>query len=226
MKGVDCFGEYAYDFIGGCGAWIGGTSIPVGGEARFNAVFRDYPSAYAPGYSGGVRAWSGSAGERGLALGLERYSACLTVDIASRCGKDRQRQCKVLMMLPVQLSDNYILTIRMNERYRPDEPFLKYRTGARLDLDWSGSGLSARYGRSDLPAWKARLRAEPGNFTVPAYYGRGWSIGAYAGAKFPFGRKKYKALKLYFRASTVSYPFMKETKPGKTEVKFQAMVSL
>ena len=273
LKGVDCFGEYAYDFIGGCSAWIGGTSIPVGGEARFNAVFRDYPSAYAPGYSGGVRAWSGSAGERGLALGLERYSACLTVDIASRCGKDRQRQCKVLMMLPVQLSDNYILTIRMNERYRPDEPFLKYRTGARLDLDWSGSGLSARYGRSDLPAWKARLRAEgilcrsfawlsylecgrmtdsfsaylrgtlffidnwddriysyerdaPGNFTVPAYYGRGWSIGAYAGAKFPFGRKKYKALKLYFRASTVSYPFMKETKPGKTEVKFQAMVSL
>ena len=32
LKGVDCFGEYAYDFIGGCGAWIGGTSIPVGGE--------------------------------------------------------------------------------------------------------------------------------------------------------------------------------------------------
>ena len=78
--------------------------------------------------------------------------------------------------------------------------------------------------------WDDRIysyeRDAPGNFTVPSYYGRGWSLGAYAGAKFGLGKKKYKALKLYFRASTVRYPFMDEPKPARTEAKFQAVVSL
>ena len=272
-KGIDLFGEYAYDFKGGSAAWIFGTSVPLGGDVRFNAVSRSYPAGYASGYSGGVRAWSGSSGERGLSFGLERLSSCLTFDFAEKIAKERQRQCKIFLKLPLQFADNYVLTIRFTERLRPDEPYLKYRTGARLDLDWSSAGLSSRYGSPEVPAWKARVRTEgilcrslgwlsyfeggrvtdrfsaylrgtvfivdnwddriysyerdaPGNFTVPSYYGRGWSLGAYAGAKFGLGKKKYKALKLYFRASTVRYPFMDEPKPARTEVKFQAVVSL
>lgn len=272
-KGIDLFGEYAYDFNGGNAAWIFGTSVPLGGDIRFNAVSRSYPAGYASGYSGGVRAWSGSSGERGVAVGVERFSSCFTLDFAEKLGKEGQRQCKILFKLPLQLTDYYVFTLRFTERWRPDEPYLKYRTGARLDLDWSNSGLSSRYASAEVPAWKARVRAEgllcrslaglsyleggrvsetfsaylrgalflvdnwddriysyerdaPGNFTVPAYYGRGWSLSAYGVVKLRFGRDKRKALKLYFRASTVRYPFMKDPKPARTEVKFQAVVSL
>ena len=174
-------------------------------------------------------------------------------------------------MLPVQLSDNYILTIRMNERYRPDEPFLKYRTGARLDLDWSGSGLSARYGRSELPAWKTRVRAEgilcrsfawlsyleggrvtdsfsaylrgtlffidnwddriysyerdaPGNFTVPAYYGRGVASSFVGGYKFRQWKKK--TLRVYLRVSDISYFLMSTPKPSVREARVQAVMAI
>ena len=260
-RGIDLFGEYAFDMAAGRGAWICGTSVPLGSDVRLNAVCRNYPSCYLNMYTGGVRAWSGGSGERGVAVGLERFSSCLTVDLAVKGGAVRQRQCKVFFKLPLQLNDNYSLTLRFTERYRPDEAFLKFRTGGRLDLDWTGSGLSARvraegilcrsfaylsyfeggksgdrysaYVRGTLffiDNWDDRIysyeRDAPGNFTVPAYYGRGWSLGAYAGVKLGLGADKRKALKLYFRASTVRYPFMKEPKPGKTEVKFQAMVSL
>ncbi len=260
-RGIDLFGEYAFDLATGTGAWMCGTSAPLGNDVRFNAVCRNYPAGYTDAYTGGVRAWSGKSGERGVAVGLERFSSCLTVDLAIKAGPERQRQCKMLLKLPVQLNDNYSLTLRFTERWRPDEPFLKYRTGGRVDLDRTGSGLSARvraegilcrsfaflsyleggkagdiysaYVRGTLffvDNWDDRIysyeRDAPGNFTVPVYYGRGWSLGAYAGVKLRFGADKRKALKLYFRASTVRYPFMNEPKPGKTEVKFQAMVSL
>ena len=52
------------------------------------------------------------------------------------------------------------MTFRITERYRPYEEYLKYRTGARIDVDWCGAGISARYGESEGEAWKARFRVE------------------------------------------------------------------
>ena len=271
-KGLDFFGEYAYDFKLGLSAWVAGASCPIGNDYKLNAIVRSHPMGFQTAYSGGSRAWTGSSGERGVALGLERFSACLTMDLAVKDGKDRQEQCKILFKFPFQLSEKSVLTVRFTERFRPTEVYLKYRTGGRLDLDWSSSGLSARYGSTDGPAWKVMARTEfllcrslgsmayleggrvterfsaymrgtvffvdnwddriysyerdaPGNFNVPAYYGRGWSFSAIAGLKLAAGKKKYKALKLYFRASTVGYQFMRDPKPGRTEAKLQLMMS-
>jgi hypothetical protein len=70
------------------------------------------------------------------------------------------RQCKVLAILPLQICKTVVITFRFTERYRPYEELLKFKTGGRMDIDWSSSGISARYGESEGNAWKARFRVE------------------------------------------------------------------
>ena len=269
-RGVDYFGEVAWDFGGQCLGAILGAVIPLGGEWKLSSVVHSYPSKFSSDYTGGIHSWTKTSDEHGIALGLEKAGACLTADVAVK-DKDRsRRQLRVLFKLPLQLTNTSVLSVKITERFRSYEEILKYRTGARCDLDWSSSGLSARYGPSDKPAWKVRGRIEgllcrslsglsyleggrktdkfstylrgtifivdnwddriysyerdaPGNFTVPAYYGRGWSLSAVSGCKFRFGRGT--ALKLYFRASMIVYSFMKEQKPSASEVKIQAVMT-
>lgn len=269
-RGVDYSGEVAWDFGGQCLGAILGTVIPLGGEWKLSSVVHSYPSKFSSDYTGGIHSWTKTSDEHGIALGLEKAGAYLTADVAVK-DKDRsKRQLRVLFKLPLQLTNTSVLSVKITERFRPYEEILKYRTGSRCDLDWSSSGLSARYGPSDKPAWKLRGRIEgllcrslaglayleggrkterfsaylrgtifivdnwddriysyerdaPGNFTVPAYYGRGWSLSAVSGCKFRFGGRK--VLKLYFRASTVVYSFMKEPKPSVSEGKIQAVMT-
>lgn len=66
--------------------------------------------------------------------------------------------------------------------------------------------------------WEDRIyayeRDAPGNFTVPAFYGRGIHGSCYGGWK---GRR----WKCWLRASVLRYPWMAEKKPGKAELKLQ-----
>lgn len=269
-RGVDYFGELAWDFAGESPGAVLGVVFPLGGDWKLSSAVHSYSSDFSSDYSGGMRSWTKTSDEHSVSIGLEKSWAFLTADLAVKDGDRSKRQVRVLFKLPLQLTGTSVLSIRITERFRPYEEILKYRTGARCDLDWSSSGLSARYGPADKPAWKIRGRIEgllcrslagltyleggrktdrfsaylrgtifiadnwddriysyerdaPGNFTVPAYYGRGWSLSAVAGCKFRFG--KVKALKLYFRASAVAYSFMKEPKPSVTEAKIQAVMA-
>ena len=270
-RGVDYFGEIAWDFAGKSPGVILGTVFPLGGDWKLSSAAHSYSSDFSSDYTGGLRGWTKTSDEHGVAIGLENAGAFLTADLAVK-DKDRsKRQLRVMFKLPLQLTKTSVLSVKITERFRPYEEILKYRTGARCDLDWSSSGLSARYGPSDKPAWKFRGRIEgllcrslagltyleggrkterfsaylrgtifivdnwddriysyerdaPGNFIVPAYYGRGWSLSAVSGCKFRLG--KGKTLKLYFRASTVVYSFMKEPKPSVSEGKVQAVMTL
>ena len=255
-KGTDAFGEVAADLAMGHVSGVLGTVIPVGGGWKLSSQARYYP-----------------VGERGVAMGLEKYGIQGTIDYAIKGTGKKQGQFKLFAKVPVQLSPESVLTLRMTERIRPKENYLKYRTGARVDLDWSSAGLSSRYGEGDGEAWKGRIRVEgllcrsltglaymeggrktgrysmylrgtlffvdnwddriysyerdaPGNFTVPAYYGRGFSISAVGGSRFRFGNRKTKTLKVYFRVASTRYPFMKEPKPARTEAKLQVMATL
>lgn len=269
-RGVDYFGELAWDFAGESPGAVLGVVFPLGGDWKLSSAVHSYSSDFSSDYSGGMRSWTKTSDEHGVAIGLEKSGAFLTADLAVKDGDRSKRQVRVLFKLPLQLTGTSVLSIRITERFRPYEEILKYRTGARCDLDWSSSGLSARYGPADKPAWKIRGRIEgllcrslagltyleggrktdrfsaylrgtifiadnwddriysyerdaPGNFTVPAYYGRGWSLSAVAGCKFRFG--KGKTLKLYFRASAVAYSFMKEPKPSVSDAKIQAVMA-
>ena len=257
-KGCDYFGETALDLGSGRMAAVAGTVLPLGGDWKLSGLLRSSPAA---------------SREAGAALGLERYGLQATADLAVKESDRSRRQLKLFLKVPVQVSPDLVLSVRMTERIRPYEEYLKYRTGARADLDWSTAGISARYGESEGDAWKGRVRAEallcrslaflsyleagrktgqssmylrgtlfvvdnwddriysyerdaPGSFNVPAYYGRGVALSAVAGRKYVFGKGKKKALRLYLRASSVTYPFMEEPKPAKTEARLQASLSL
>lgn len=72
--------------------------------------------------------------------------------------------------------------------------------------------------------WDDRIyvyeRDAPGSFNVPAYYGKGWSISAYAAFK-PVARHSF-----YTRVSYIAYPWMTDPKLSRIEVKLQYQFSL
>jgi hypothetical protein len=71
--------------------------------------------------------------------------------------------------------------------------------------------------------WDDRIYAYeydvPGSFNVPAYYGRGVWIASMLSWKVS------RLIRLYARASYISYPFMSDEKkkPGKAELKLQSV---
>ncbi len=266
LFGTDLFGEVAFDTASGSVAVVTGASAAIGEDWRLSGVARFYPSSYDDEYSGGVRGWTRTSDEKGVALGIERHGASFAADLAVKASDKNRKQLKVNLKAPLQLGMESVLTVRVTERYRPYEPYLKYKTGARIDYDWSSAGLSARYGEGDGDSWKVRARLEgvlcrgmsglaymeggrktakgsvylrgtlfivdnwddciysyerdaPGNYNVPAYYGRGYSLSAVGGHRLRIKRRD--ALKVYFRVSTIRYPFMKEPKAPVTEAKIQ-----
>ena len=158
--GADLFGETALDLVSGSVAVVAGASARLWENWRLSGVARVYPSSYHDEYSGGVRSWTRTSDEMGIALGIERHSASLTADIAAKASDSSRKQLKINFKAPLQIGDNSVLTMRVTERYRPYEAFLKYKTGARLDYDWSSAGLSSRYGEGEGDSWKARVRLE------------------------------------------------------------------
>ncbi len=272
FRGVDFFGEASRDFLGSVQAAAAGSVVPLPAETKLSLLLRLYPEEFPSEYASGTGAWTKTSNEYGIALGLERRGCILTADFARKADDVSERQCKLLLKIPVQLTEKAVLSVRATERIRPYET-LVYRTGARCDIDFSSSGISAIYGPEEGESWKLRYRIEgllcrslgllsyieagrksdrfaaclrctvfrvdnwedriysyerdaPGNFTVPAYYGRGYSLSAVANGKFLLWKKSFKAVKLYFRASTVRYPLMKAPKPSSFEVKLQAVFDL
>ena len=87
-------------------------------------------------------------------------------------------------------------------------------------------GVFLRQGTFFIDDWDDRIyvyeRDAPGSFSVPAFYGRGlWT-------SLTGNWKPSRWMKLYFRVSATSYPFMDEQKekPGKAELKLQCVFSI
>lgn len=85
--------------------------------------------------------------------------------------------------------------------------------------------LYLRQGFFGIDNWDDRIyvyeRDAPGNFNVPAFYGRGLWSSVYVSWKFA------RCGSLYVRASYTSYAFMRQNKkPGKAELKLQFLLHL
>ena len=165
----------------------------------------------------------------------------------------KSHQLKALAEVKMYLSPSLSLKVRFSERYRSwDTPF---RTDMRLDLSYftkihtlnfrlnalkcNGYGLLSyieyglkirsfyayiRQGVFRVDDWDDRIyayeRDAPGSFNVPAFYGRGLWTAATGCWKFArWGRA-------YFRAAFTTYPFMKEKKSGKAELKMQLKIDI
>ncbi len=118
------------------------------------------------------------------------------------------------------LSRHFTATARVNVLNHIKTGLLTY-----LEAGHKGNRLNLflRQGLFLIDDWDDRIyayeRDAPGNFSVPAYYGRGlWT--AFTGSCLFSGWGK-----LHLRAAITSYPLMEKKKPGKAELKLQLSVS-
>ena len=97
-----------------------------------------------------------------------------------------------------------------------------------VEGEYTPSGMSAllRLGLFKVDDWDDRIyvyeRDAPGNFNVPAYYGRGLWTSAFLSFKYE------RWLRIYLRASYISYLLMPPEirKPGRAELKLQCVFRL
>lgn len=96
---------------------------------------------------------------------------------------------------------------------------LAWLLNAELGRESEKLRVWARWTLFCIDNWNDRIyvyeRDAPGNFNVPAYYGRGWSLSLTGGWKIS------RVHSIYLRAAIVEYPWMSVEKPAKYEVKLQ-----
>ena len=117
------------------------------------------------------------------------------------------------------------LNLRMNALHCEGFSFLSYLEGGYAEGRLS---LWLRTGWFRVDNWNDRIyayeRDAPGNFNVPAYYGRGYWIALTSGLGLS------GSIKLYLRAGYIDYPWLRpaetENKPAKAELKLQLAVDL
>ena len=120
------------------------------------------------------------------------------------------------------MSSLYAITARINILKYRQHSYLAYLEGCYTPS--KSLCMYLKQGFFVVDKWDDRIysyeRDAPGNYNVPAFYGRGVWTSATASWKFA------RWGKLYVRAAFTSYPFMKEEKPGKAELKLQCVISI
>ncbi len=233
VRGVNVYGESAYDWVDGSLLVVAGVECPVGKYLRLAGRIRYLPSE----------------DEHGISVGGEfarkSHQGIFAVDVLSHPGtlagsENRFMQIKANASWHWTLPHDFHFKVRLTERVRTwGSPF---RTDARFDLSYepekwyaafrfnalncSKTGFLSyieaglrhdkvtayvRYGIFLIDEWEDRIyvyeRDAPGNYNVPAYYGRGMWGAAYLVWKF------MEKGRLYFRCAI--------KKPGKAELKLQ-----
>ena len=244
LRGVNIFGEAAYDLAASNPALLCGTEFSASERLRLAGLLRYIPDdIYGAAFSGEFKtSGQGSTGTFSI------DAICYPM---GKGGEDsHSMQVKSLLNWDVSLAEGVRLKVRLSERLRSWG--YRFRTDLRADLSYeSGAFYSAfranglhcaglafvgyaeqglraqkvtmylRQGVFFVDDWEDRIyvyeRDAPGSFNVPAMYGRGWMASLVLSARLSRSRK------CYFRLSRTSYSFMPEEKrkPGKTELKLQ-----
>ena len=241
LRGVNLFGEMAYDWLEKTPSVLLGTRFRTGERVdmatQARAFLKDqYGASAAALYSLGQR------GQVALSMDAMYYSV----------SKDKEDtfsvQLKSQLSCDLTINSSWKVKFRLSERFRTWG--LPFRTDVRADVVYScnplvltlrmnalncdGTGylsyleggyvadrltLYLRQGIFHIDDWDDRIyvyeRDAPGSFTSPAMYGRGLWTAMTASAKLT------RSLKLYARASFIGYPFMEKKKLGKAELKLQ-----
>ena len=265
VRGVDVFSEVAYDWVNATAAALAGMVMPLNEDFRMALHLRCYPPSFSSTRSAAPRSVSKCSNEYGTSICFDyaprtdRFSGCLSLDAAylpvSKEEDSESIQLKITADCALQLSEQFMLKLRVNERIRTWGH--AFKTDVRSDIEWKSGCLNATcrlnmlkqvdYGFLGfleggykgtkaavylkqqffiIDNWDDRIysyeRDAPGNFSVPAYYGRGTSTSLVTSWRFSrWGRA-------YLKAGVISYPFMPEEKkkPGKAELKLQFVFSL
>ena len=248
LRGVNLFGEAAFDWVEKTCAAVCGTDFMASERLRMAFLLKYYPS-------------KGFSNEYGIAtsgeLGLGRLNGNFSLECSfypepKSKETDKSCQCKVQTEWKYSFTSKFMMELRIKERIRTWG--FRYRTDVRVGMQYKSdlmtliarfntltcdkTGLLGyveggytpekmsffiRLGLFKVDDWDDRIyvyeRDAPGNFNVPAYYGRGLWSSAFLSYKL---RKWFR---IYLRASYISYIFMptETRKPGRAELKCQCV---
>lgn len=225
VKNTSVFGELAWN--GSPAALLGAVWSPV------------YGSKY-----GLLMSWQNGTPEAALGLGLKGLDAVAMV--SSKQVRVMTKYAPELSAGPFTITPALRLAAKRTDEWRLESRGeLKLAAGpwalnSRLDvvhckaLAWLANteigccgerfNLWLRGTLFCIDNWADRIyvyeRDAPGNFNVPAYYGRGWN------ASLTGSWKPSRRHALYLKLSYVEYPWTTDAKPSKAEVKLQYRISL
>lgn len=130
----------------------------------------------------------------------------ITARISERLRNGTEKNRTDLRMDVKYSSGEWLAAIRLNGLYNKSLGLLGY-----IECGWKPDWMSVyfRAGMFRIDNWQDRIyayeRDAPGNFNVPAYYGRGcW-------AALTAGFKLFRRFRAYFRVSTLQYPWKSPT---------------
>ena len=142
IRGVDVFGECAYDWDSHKAAALVGTIFPAGEALRFSTMLRYYPALFNSDYSGAVYSVSSASNEYSATVSSElnvprNHRFVLTLDgahLPTEKKNDRggSMQFKGLFTWQGVVSEWLSMKLRVTERYRTWGEAC--RTDLRLDL--------------------------------------------------------------------------------------------
>lgn len=247
IKGVNVFGEAAYDWSKRKYGFVAGTDFALVESMRLAAL---------TGWSQGQQWQWALSGE--FAAGSNRKhkgifsSEVIYYIVPKGDAGDSSVQVKSQFRWEWSAHEHFILRIRLSDRFRTWG--LRHRTELRMESaipfnSWlidcrlhllkcrASSVLGYVDASCKMPVISAHMRLglfrvdhwddriyvyeydAPGSFNVPAYYGRGvWTAGT-------LSWKVSRSVRLYLRASYIAYPFeqMQKKKPGSAELKIQSV---
>ena len=251
IRGVNVFGELAYDWVSADAHGIAGTDFPIGENGRMAALVKYLPSKYAT-----TVAQHGAASSLSLKSG--RHSLTMSAD-AIRYVKPKDEdvrhsvQTKLLSEWRYSVNDHWETRLRVSERLRTWGH--RFRTDVRADVIYTSGPLymtlRANYltcvghafvGYAEQGYKTERFAAylREGVFFVDDWDDRIYVYERDAPGSFNvpamYGRGWFSSLvvsarisqaaKLYFRGSYTGYSFMphEKRKPGKAELRIQLVL--
>ncbi len=224
------YSEDEYDFAAG-GSFSAGESVQLPGKTGFGSTVKRHTGSFSIAGSWFPDAKYGDTGPDYQVKMYFNYSyqvlpaLAIVLRLAQRQRSAGEKSKTDLRLDLKYAAGDWAATIRFNGLYNTDFAMLSYIEGG-----WKPSGKLSMYLRAGIfkiDNWADRIyvyeRDAPGNFNVPAYYGRGcW-------AAFTAGFRATKWCRIYARLSTLQYPWVSPTassRPAKTEAKILLALSL
>ena len=248
IKGVNVFGEAAFDWVDKSAAVVCGTDFMASEKVRMAFLLKYLPT-------------EGFTNDYGAAISGEIVSGRLNGNFSlegSYYPQPKSKETDTCCQFKAQTEWSYKLTKRILMELRVKERVrtwgFKYKTDVRIGVQYKSDMLTliARFNASScdktgilgyveggytpeklsmflrlglfkVDDWDDRIyvyeRDAPSNFNVPAYYGRGVWAAAY------MNYHPFEWMRIYLRTSYMSYAFMpvEKRKPGKAELKIQCV---
>ncbi len=249
IRTIHLFGEVAYGGAARTLAGVGGALFPVGENGKAGFRFRAVPTGYSGKRYGSYSVSTGGEyRDRRNTLSATLEGSLLPEPVRNPSRRQLQGAaewtCRItdvytLTIRTVGRFRNYSPGRRIDFRSEAVRETSLWTAKLRIHAAAAESlgilayaeagrktGTFSFWGRGTLfraDSWNVRLycyeRDLPGLFSVPAYWGRGFSLSAYGTCEIRFGRGR---LRLYGKAGWMATPWQVEKKPGKAELRIQS----